>query len=138
MLGHYLMFNRNCAEALAVYSEAFGAQIIEKQTYGDMPANPAFPVSEANKAQILHARLRIGDAELQCDDATERSVTGDNMYVSFTSCDETVVRNAWDLLKDGGEIYMDLAPSFFAVAHGSLRDKFGVNWMFTVLKEGQE
>ena len=42
-----------------------------------------------------------------------------------------LVRNAWNLLKEDAEIYMDLAPTFFAALHGSLRDRFGVNWMFT-------
>lgn len=42
-----------------------------------------------------------------------------------------LVRNAWNLLKEDAEIYMDLAPTFFATLHGSLRDRFGVNWMFT-------
>jgi PhnB protein len=38
------------------------------------------------------------------------------------------------MLKQEGEVYMDLAPSFFAKLHGSLRDKYGINWMFTALK----
>jgi PhnB protein len=51
MLGHYLMFNRNCAEALLVYEKAFDAKITEMQKYGDMPPNPNFPVPEENKAK---------------------------------------------------------------------------------------
>jgi len=37
MLGYYLMFNRNCAEALETYSRIFNVPIEEKQCYGDMP-----------------------------------------------------------------------------------------------------
>lgn len=48
---------------------------------------------------------------------------------------EAAVRKAWDVLKEGGEVYMELAPSFFAKAHGSLRDKYGINRMFTAMKQ---
>jgi PhnB protein len=53
------------------------------------------------------------------------------MYVTITTGDEAMVLRAWDALKEGGEVYMALQPSFFAKLHGSLRDQFGVNWMFT-------
>lgn len=134
MFSHYLMFNRNCAQALEVYTKAFGAEIAEKQTYGDMPPNPNFPIAEEDKALVLHARLRWNGTELMCADASARCETGDNMYVSITTQDLALVQKAWGILQEDGEIYMDLAPSFFAAAHGSLRDRFGINWMFTALK----
>jgi PhnB protein len=134
MIGHYLMFNRNCAEALDLYAQAFGAQAREVQRYGDMPPNPAFPIAEGDKALVLHARLEIAGEEINCADASERVSGSDNMYVTVTTKDGAFVRKAWDALKPGGHIYMELAPSFFAAMHGSLRDKFGVNWMFTVEK----
>jgi len=129
------MFNRNCAEALEVYAKAFDAQVTEKQTYGDMPPNPAFPIAEENKNQVLHARLVIEGTEVMCADSSERCNAGDNMYVSLNTENEALVRKAWDTLKDGGKVYMELSPQFFAIAHGSLCDKFGINWMFTVPKQ---
>jgi PhnB protein len=128
------MFGGNCAEALNVYANAFGAKITEMQKYGDMPPNPNFPVPEEQKNQVLHARLAWEGSELMCADATQRSDSGKNMYISVTVKDAGLVQRAWDVLKEGGEIYMDLAPTFFAAAHGSLRDKFGINWMFTAVK----
>ena len=134
MVGHYLMFNRNCAEALEIYAKAFDAQITEMQKYGDLPPGPAFPVAASDKGLVLHSRLTIKGSELMCADAHERSEEGTNMYVAVTSPDTAFVKKAWDILKDGAEIYMELAPSFFASLHGSLQDRFGINWMFTVSK----
>lgn len=136
MLGHYLMFNGNCMEALETYQQALGAEVTEVQRYGDMPPDPRFPVSEAQKQQVLHAKVKIDGAEIMCADASERNAAGNNMYISVTTTNADYVRKAWDGLKEGGEIYMELAPSFFAAAHGSLRDKYGVNWMFTAMKQG--
>lgn len=134
MLGHYLMFNGNCMEALETYKQAFGAEVTELQRYGDMPLNPAFPIAEDRKHLVLHAKLKVDGGEIMCADASGQSSAGDNMYVSITTMDAVYLRKAWDALRQGGEIYMELAPSFFAVAHGSLRDKYGVNWMLTALK----
>lgn len=134
MLGHYLMFNGNCVEALELYKAAFGAEIIEMQKYEDMPPNPNFPIADDMKNLVLHSRLNIDGAEIMCSDAHERSAAGSNMYVSITSKNETNIQKAWNALKKDGEIYMELSPSFFATLHGSLRDKFGINWMFTAMK----
>ncbi len=134
MLGHYLMFNRNCEEALKTYEQAFGAIISEMQKYSDMPPNPAFPVADQDKNLVLHARISMEGAELMCADSSVASASGDNMYVTITTKDEAAVKKAWDNLKQGGEVYMELTPSFFAKLHGSLKDRFGINWMFTALK----
>jgi PhnB protein len=123
-------------EALETYAKAFDAQITEAQKYGDMPPNPAFPIVESDKGLVLHARLNINGTELMCADASESSEGGSNMYVSITTHDAALVQKAWDILKDGGKIYRELAPSFFARLHGSLRDRFGINWMFTASTEG--
>jgi PhnB protein len=56
------------------------------------------------------------------------------MYVSITTPNLDYVQTAWNTLKEGAKIYMELAESFFAKAHGSMCDRFGVNWMFTVTK----
>jgi PhnB protein len=121
-------------EALEIYAKAFNAKIGEVQRYGDMPPNPAFPIIESDKGLVLHARLNINGIELMCADTSESNTCGNNMYVTVTTPDVAFVQKAWDILKDGGEIYMELTPSFFAQLHGSLRDRFGINWMFTASK----
>ena len=100
----------------------------------DMPPNPAYPIADQDKSLVLHARISIEGAELMCADSSKASTGGDNMYVSVTTKDEAAVRKAWDILSHGGEVYMELTPSFFAKLHGSLKDRFGINWMFTALK----
>lgn len=134
MLGFYLMFNRNCAEAINTYEKAFDAKILEIQKYGDMPQNPSFPIADADKNLVLHARLLIDSMEIMCADSSGRSSSGDNMYISITTKDAVFVQKAWDVLKRDGELFMELTPTFFANLHGSLRDKFGIDWMFTALK----
>ena len=134
MVGTYLMFNGNCKDALKFYEKAFNVKIEEIQKYGDMPPNPNFPVSDDIKERILHSRFVLNGAEIMCADSSDETQNGDNMYITITSKDEKIIIDAWNVLKESGNIYMELQPSFFALYHGSLMDKFGINWMFTVLK----
>lgn len=134
MTGTYLMFNRNCRDALALYEKAFDAKVREMMTYGDMPPNPSFPVQERDRKLVLHARFEVDGSEIMCADSSSGVETGSNMYITVSSKDGAMVKKAWDILKTGGKVYMDLQPSFFALLHGSLRDAYGVNWMFTVEK----
>jgi PhnB protein len=134
MVGIYLMFNGKCADALKLYETAFNISIGEIQRFGDMPPNPNFPVSDSEKDRILHSKFVVDGTEIMCSDSSGESESGSNMYVSVTTKDGNMIKQAWDVLKASGEIYMELQPSFFAAAHGSLQDRFGINWMFTVLK----
>lgn len=134
MIGQYLMFNQDCSEAIKVYTTVFDVKTLEIQKYGDMPPNPAFAIPDSDKDLVLHARLQLEGMEIMCADSSERSRSGNNMYITITTKDMAMVQKAWEVLKQDGEIYMELAASFFAVLHGSLQDKFGINWMFTVLK----
>ncbi|MDQ1002435.1 putative glyoxalase superfamily protein PhnB [Neobacillus niacini] len=45
--------------------------------------------------------------------------------------EESAIR-AWNIIKEDGTIHMALQPTFFAKLPGSVKDKFGVPWMFTV------
>ncbi len=134
MLGHYLMFNRNCEEALKTYESAFDARVEEIQTYGSMPPNPNFVIPDSDKHLVLHARLKVCDTELMCADSAQHATLGDNMYITVNTQDEALVKKAWAVLAREGQVLLELSPSFFSRLHGSLKDKFGINWMFTVMK----
>ncbi len=132
MLGHYLMFNRNCEEALKIYEKAFDTKVVIMQKYRDMPADPNFPIPDSDFDLVLHSRLVIEGTEIMCADSSKNLASGNNMYITLTSSNAALMKQAWAILQDEGMIYLELNPTFFAKYHGYLQDKFGVNWMFTV------
>jgi len=136
MIGYYLMFNNNCQEALDVYEKALGAKVLHKQTYGDMPPSPDFPVAEEDKGLVLNVEFEIAGTVIMASDVGQLSAAkGNNMYIVVATEDAELVTNAWEMLKEGGEVINDLQPTFFAELHGSLRDKFGIGWMFSASKQ---
>lgn len=134
MTGFSLMFNGNCAEALKTYEKAFGAKVVEMRKYSDLPPNQGFAVTEKEKDLVLHSRLELDGMVLLCADSSGKVESGNNMHIAFTTDSPDPVLKAWDILKEDGEIFMNLQSTFFASHHGSLRDKFGINWMFTAIK----
>jgi len=133
MIKPYLMFNRECNEAFTLYQKAFNGEIFTIQKYGDMPPSPDFPIAESDKELILHAELKITETGSILGSDYKRDVQGsDIVCISVELNSEDQANNAWNVLKDGGTIQNDLQPTFFAKLHGSVKDRFGVTWMFTV------
>jgi PhnB protein len=56
----------------------------------------------------------------------------EKVYISVMLDSEEQAKKAWNMLKDGGTVFMELQPAFFAKLHGSLKDKYGICWMFSV------
>ena len=135
MVKPYLMFSGNCAEAFDLYYRAFDGEVIRMERYGDMPPNPEFPVSEDKKNLVLHVELRLTNDGfiLGCDSSfIEAGNAINTVCISVELDSEDKARKAWNLLKEKGSVRMDLGPQFFARLHGSLIDKYGITWLFTV------
>lgn len=134
MIKPYLMFNRECDEAFKLYQKAFNGEMVSIQKYGDMPPNPQFPVAESDKSLVLHAELKLTESgTIMGSDGNREFQTGDRVSISVELDSEELAKNAWNILKDGGAVHMELQPTFFAKLHGSVKDKYGVTWMFTVM-----
>ncbi len=134
MIKPYLIFNRECAQAFKLYQEAFDGEMVNVQKYGDMPPNPQFPVAESDKDLVLHAQLRLTETGFIMGSDSKRDYqNGDKVCISVEIDSEERAKKAWDVLKGGGSIQMDLQQTFFARLHGTVKDKYGVTWMFTVM-----
>lgn len=50
-------------------------------------------------------------------------------YITLSVTDEEETERIYNLLSDGGQIFMKMDKTFFASRFAMLRDKFGTNWM---------
>jgi PhnB protein len=98
-----------------------------------MPPNPEFPVAESDRDLVLHAQLKLTESGyIYGSDGSRNQQGSPKVSISVELDSEERAFKAWEVLKDGGSVYMDLQPTFFAKLHGSVQDKYGVTWMFTV------
>jgi PhnB protein len=132
----YLNFPRTTEAAFNFYKTIFGTEFSAPiARFSDVPAQPdQSPISEADKNLVMHVALPIlGGHVLMGTDALDSMGSlrqGDNMYINLEPDTRTETNRLFKLLSDGGKVEMPLTEMFWGDYFGSLRDKFGIQWMF--------
>jgi PhnB protein len=55
---------------------------------------------------------------------------GNNVYIALQPDTREETRRIFNALSEGGKVEMELQDMFWGDYYGSLKDKFGVQWMF--------
>lgn len=58
-IGPYINFPGNCREAVAFYKKVFKAEEPQIMTYGEMPPDPSYLMSDNVKALVANAQIDI-------------------------------------------------------------------------------
>lgn len=125
----YLNFGGNCAEAFHFYEQHLGAKILSVFTQGQMPPGGP-PVAPEDKDKVMHASLSVGGATVMASDVpADRFQPIRSVYLCLSADSNADAERIYELLKEGGEVYMPMQETFFAERFGQLRDRFGVSWM---------
>ena len=128
-----ISFSGNCEEAVRFYEKAFNVKA-EIVRYKDAPPDNGYQTQEGTENLVMHARFELGgEIVMLCDMPPEYPVKkGDNIAImaEFDSAD--AAKAAFDVLKDGGEVSMELQETFWSKYFGSLTDKFGINWNISI------
>jgi len=128
-LNTYLNYGGNCREAFQFYEKHLGAKIISMMSFSDVP-EAANSVAPELKNGILHARIAIGGTEVMASDAPpDRYKPMRSAYLSLAVDSIAEAERIHALLSEGGEIFMPMAETFFAIRFSMLRDRFGTSWM---------
>ena len=133
----YLMFNGRCEEAAEFYREHLGAQITMMVRFGETPPSQMqIPPGWENK--IMHLSLNLGATTVMMADAIgEGAPDFAGFSLSLTVPTEAQAERYFARLSEGGEVKMPLAPTFWASQFAMLTDRFGVEWMITVVRENE-
>ncbi|MFE6168892.1 VOC family protein [Viridibacillus arvi] len=129
----YLNFNGNCREAAEFYAEVFNTEKPEIMTFGDAPQNPEYTLPEEAKDLVMHTRLNILGSNVMFSDVFPGSpfIVGNNVSLAVVSDNEEQLKSAFEALKVGGKVAMELQETFFSKCYGSLKDKFGIEWQIS-------
>ncbi|PZX08290.1 PhnB protein [Psychrobacillus insolitus] len=129
----YLNFNGNCREAAEFYAEVFNTEKPDIMTFGESPQSPEYKLPEEAKDLVMHTRLNISGSNVMFSDTFPGSpfIQGNNISLAFVGKNEEEIRSAFDKLKEGGSVGMELQETFWSKCYGSLKDKFGIEWQFS-------
>ena len=130
----YLFFEGRAEEAIEFYRKALGAEVsmLMRNKESPEPAPPGtLPPGSENK--IMHANIRIGDANVMISDGHCSGRTNfQGFALSLAARDEAEAERWFSALTDGGHMRMPLTKTFFSPKFGMVEDRFGVVWMVMV------
>jgi PhnB protein len=127
----FLLFDGNCAEAVAFYHACLGGELTVTKL-GDTPMRDQAP-SEAHH-KVVYAHLKSGAVEFSATDwlhQTRAPRRGNTVGLYLNEGSYRDLRAVFDKLAVGGDpgLLDDLRELPFGV-YGHLADKFGVHWFF--------
>jgi PhnB protein len=126
-LNTYLNYAGNCEDAFKFYEQHLGAKITSLFRWNQMP-DAAKHTPPGMENQVLHGRIALGQTELMAADVPgAQPIRSAYLTLSVDSSEEA--ERIYNLLAEGGEVFMKMGETFFAHRFGQLRDKFGTSWM---------
>lgn len=132
----YLNFTDRTETAFRFYASVFGTELGPIARFRDIPPSPENPPLPDGVADlVMHVELPIlaGHA-LMGTDAPEamgfRVTQGNNLYIHLEPDSRSETKRLFEALSDGATIEQPLQEMFWGAYYGSLKDRFGVQWMF--------
>jgi PhnB protein len=124
----YLNYGGNCEQAFRFYEKHLSGKITMLMRHGEQPGPGQVPPEWNGK--VLHAHLSIaGTALLGADIPPDRFQPMRSAYLSLNVDSIEEAERIYELLSEGGQIFMPMEETFFAHRFAMLRDQFGTSWM---------
>ncbi len=128
MIIPFLNFAGQAGEAIALYETIFEIKNKKVAYFRDMPAEMKSHFPKETENYVMHAEMTINNSEVWIGDTIQGITVGDMVSLSVPFSSQEELRKAFDKLKTGGKIHMELAPTFYSPLFGTIQDKFGVIW----------
>jgi PhnB protein len=127
-LNVYITFNGKCEEALNFYKYALDGEIPVMKKFGDGPTEFTSDVRD----KIMHAEFKANQVVFLASDGMPGQPinNGNNIALSINFDNKDEQTKAYELLKEGGQIMMELQETFWGARFGMVIDKYGIQWMF--------
>lgn len=124
----YIMLDGKASEAIKFYEIALNAKVLFKQTFGEGPQDPKYPLTAEELERIAHSLLKVGAAELFVADQLPgvSLQEGNKLTICLTTEDVAQARQYYEALSQGGEVILPLGEMHFSPAYGMVKDKFGI------------
>ncbi len=128
-------FNGDGQEAIALYTKTFGLPKPEIQTYGQLPPDPSFPISEEEKDYVMSATMNIQGLDIMVQDLVKamQKPYDNNITISVSTSDKETVNRWFQTMEEGGQATCPLQAMPWSQWYGAVKDKFGTSWQFQVM-----
>ena len=130
-LNPYLIFDGNTREVVQFYAKVFGLEEPQLMTFGSVHSSEELP--PGSEDLIMHTFLEIAGSKIMFSDNFPGMPyqEGNNFTLAYISNNESAIKDAFEKLKDGGSVKMELQEVPWSKCYGSLTDKFNIQWQFS-------
>lgn len=128
MIIPFINFGGQAGEAIAFYETVFDVQNKNIAYYRDMPENMKSHFPPETENYVMHAEMTIQGTQVWVGDSMEGTTPGDRLTLSVPFSTKEEVQTAFDKLKAGGKVFMELEATFYSPLFGTVEDKFGIIW----------
>ena len=139
----YLNFQGNAEEAFNHYKKTFGTEFSTPiMRFKDAPQQPGAPeLTEADKNKVTHVALPIlAGIQIMGTDMLEsmgqKLVEGNNFTISLNPDTKEEADRLYKELSEGGTDSVVPHDEFWGY-WGTCKDRFGIRWMFNIIKQQQ-
>ncbi|MFR9720180.1 VOC family protein [Aeromonas diversa] len=135
----YLNFDRQTEAAFTFYRDVFGTEFsMPLMRFGDGPPCPEQPLAPEDARLVMHVELPIlgGHVLMGTDAAASMGFTlrqGNHSYLNLEPDSRGETDRLFAALAEGGVVETPLQEMFWGGYYGSLKDRFGVQWMFNCM-----
>jgi PhnB protein len=137
----YLNFQGNAEEAFNHYKKVFGTEFAAPiMRLKDAPQQPgAPPLPEADQNKVAHVALPIlGGIQIMATDMLEsmghKLVEGNNFTINLSPDTKEEADRLYSELSEGGTDGVAPHDEFWGY-WGTCKDRFGIRWMFNIIKQ---
>lgn len=137
----YLNFMGNAEEAFNLYKKVFQTEFTTPlMRMKDAPPREGVPaLSEADKNKVMHVALPIlGGIEIMATDMLEsmgqQLIEGNNFTISLNPDTKEEADRLYNELSEGATGAVAPHDEFWGY-WGTCKDRFGIRWMFNVMKQ---
>jgi PhnB protein len=125
----YFLFNGNCREAMEFYGRVFKTEP-SFETFAEAKNENDPALNSETKNLISHGEIKIGTETIMFADVPPayNYNFGNNLVTAFRSSSLEEIKEVFSLLKDGGNVTMELQKTPWSECYGSVTDKFGLSW----------
>lgn len=103
------------------------------------PEHPEHPINDEIKDLVMNASIIIEGTYVMISDVPDMfgfEVTeGNNLSLVVSTDDDEKIDRLFKRLSEGGTVTMPLSETFWSKKYGSLKDQFGIHWMFNYYEE---
>ncbi len=128
MITPFINFEGKASEAIAFYETVFDVRDKRVMLYKDMPEEMKSHFPSDTEHYVMHAEMTINGSPVWFGDTLEEINAGNLVTLSVPLPSKEEVQTAFDKLKEGGIVHMELMPTFYSPLFGTVEDKFGVIW----------